>query len=150
MPDTIEVVHALYGEFFERGVRYFFPGATLTSEPSDLDVTPTLVFHSRTDGGVDLDWMGTRYHFGFDGRALTADQLRLLGAIGAVLSARFRSIFSAVSVASTTGMFEGLAEDRFVSAFLDPHPYLSNDLPAERDVVANAIEVMRESSLLTY
>jgi hypothetical protein len=76
--------------------------------------------------------------------------MRLLGAIGAVLSARYRSIFSAVSAASTSELFEGLAEDRFVSAFLDHAPYLAEELPVDRDVVANAIEVMRESSLLTY
>jgi len=73
-----------------------------------------------------------------------------LGAIGAVLSARYRSIFSAVSAASTSSMFEGLPEDRFVSAFLDHTRYLGDELPVARDVVANAIEVMRESSLLTY
>jgi DNA integrity scanning protein DisA with diadenylate cyclase activity len=48
-------------------------------------------------------------------------------------------------------MFEGLPEDRFVSAFLDHFPYLEQaGLPVERDVVADAIEVLRLSSLITY
>jgi len=150
MPEVPEIVNILYRGFFERGVRYFFPDASMVTDGKAQDANPTLVFHSRTDGGVDLEWMGGRYHCSCDGRPFTEEQLRLLGAIGAVLSARFRSIFSAVSVASTTGLFEGLAEDRYVSAFLDHTPYLGDDLPAGRDVVANAIEVMRESSLLTY
>jgi len=92
-----------------------------------------------------------RYHLETSGRPFTADQLRMLGAIGAVLSARYRSIFSAVSIAATNRIFEGLPEDRYVSAFLDHVPYLAGDgLPADRDVVADAIEVLRESSLQTY
>ncbi|MBZ5621251.1 MAG: diadenylate cyclase, partial [Acidobacteriia bacterium] len=141
----------LYGEFFERGVRYFFPDASLVTVGRAPEVKPTLLFHSRTDGGVDLEWMGTRYHFACPGRPFTEDQLRLLGAVGAVLSVRYRSIFSAVSATSTFALFEGLPEDRYVSAFLDHTPYLSEDsLPCQPDVVANAIEVLRESSLLTY
>ena len=150
MPEAPEIVNALYRGFFERGVRYFFPDAALVMDDAALDVSPSLVFHSRTDGGVDLEWMGAHYQCAREGRPFTEDQLRLLGAIGAVLSARFRSIFSAVSVASTTSLFEGLVEDRFVSAFLDHTPYLGDELPGGRDVVANAIEVMRESSLQTY
>ncbi|HYW46795.1 MAG TPA: hypothetical protein VE959_28270 [Bryobacteraceae bacterium] len=152
MPDTtVEIVHALYSAFFERGVRYFFPDAALAVEGRLVTPSPTLRFHSRPDGSVDLDWMGSRYHFETEGRPFTENQMRLLAGIGAVLSARYRSIFSAASAASTTSVFQGLAEDRYVSAFLDHTPYLDEDgLPAERDVVADAIEVLRESSLLTY
>src|SRR5437764_8603744 len=114
MPEPPEVVHALYRGFFERGVRYFFPEAGLVADGAARMVSPTLLFESRTDGAVDLEWMGARYQCARDGRPFTEEQLRLLAAIGAVLSARYRSIFSAVSVASTTGLFEGLAEDRFV------------------------------------
>ncbi len=151
MPETAEIVHALYAEFFERGVRYFFPGSDLVINSRTTDVQPQLLFHTCTDGSLDLEWMGTRYHLECRGRPFTENQLRLLGAIGAVLSARFRSIFSAVSITSASSLFEGLPEDRYVSAFLDHTPYLDeNALPGERDVVADAIEVLRESSLLTY
>jgi hypothetical protein len=152
MPDTTdEVVHALYREFFERGVRYFFPNSALVVEGPAPVRNPQLRFHTRTDGAIDLTWLGMRYHLETSGRPFTADQLRLMGAIGAVLSARYRSIFSAISVAATNRIFEGLPEDRFVSAFLDHAPYLAGDgLPIERDVVADAIEVLRESSLQTY
>jgi DisA bacterial checkpoint controller nucleotide-binding len=151
MPDTLEIVHALYGGFFERGVRYFFPDAALTVVGRAPETIPSLNFHSRTDGSLDPEWMGVRYHLERPGRPFTEDQIRMLGAIGAVLSARYRSIFFPASVASTSRLFEGLQEDRFVSAFLDHFPYLDeNGFPAERDVAADAIEVLRESSLITY
>jgi hypothetical protein len=150
MPETQEIVHSLFGNFFERGVRYFFPDAELRATGSAAETNPSLNFRSRTDGGLELEWMGTCYDFARTGRPFTEDQIRLIGAIGAVLSARYRSIFYAVS-AATPHLFAGLAEDRYVSAFLDHSPYLDEEgLPAPRNVVADAIEVLRESSLLTY
>jgi hypothetical protein len=151
MPDTLEIVNRLYCDFFERGVRYFFPDARFTVNGPAPGATPSLSFNSRTDGSIDLEWMGTCYHLERRGRPFTEDQLRLLGGIGAVLSARYRSIFFPATAASTSHLFEGVQEDRFVSAFLDHFPYLDEDgLPTERDVVADAIEVLRESSLITY
>jgi hypothetical protein len=127
MAETIEVVHALYAGFFERGVRYFFPDAKLIAEPrGGSHPAPVLRFLSRTDGAVDLEWMAARYHFSIDGRPLTEHEMRLLAAIGAVLSARYRSIFSVVSAAAATRVFAGLPEDRYVSAFLDYLPYLED------------------------
>ena len=152
MPETLEVAQGLFCDFFERGVRYFFPEAILTLRLHRPEAIPALSFHSRTDGSLDLEWMGTRYHLEHpNGLPFTEDQLRLMGAIGAVLSARFRSIFLGVSATSRSHLFEGLAEDRYVSAFLHHSLYLNEeDSPARRDVVADAIEVLRESSLITY
>ncbi|PWU05021.1 MAG: hypothetical protein C5B51_15775 [Terriglobia bacterium] len=151
MPDTLEIVHRLYCDFFERGVRYFLPEARFAAVGRAADTSPSLSFHSRTDGALELEWMGVCYHLEHSGRPFTEDQLRLLGAMGAVLSARYRSIFFPASAASTSRLFEGLQEDRFVSAFLDYFPYLDeNGLPSDRDVAADAIEVLRESSLITY
>jgi DNA integrity scanning protein DisA with diadenylate cyclase activity len=151
MPEPTGKVHALYRDFLERGVRYFFPDAELAPNSQAPDTEPALLISSRTDGTADLDWIGTRYRLSCPGRGLTEDQLRLLGAIGAVLSARYKSLFHTESAASQLRLFEGLPEDRYVSAFLDPMPYLGDDrFPDGPDVVTDAIEVMRESSLLTY
>ena len=150
MPETQEIVHALFCDFFERGLRYFFPDAQLRATGNAAETSPSLTFHSRTDGGLQLQWMGACYDFERTGRPFTEDQLRLIGAIGAVLSARYRSIFHAAS-AATPHLFTGLVEDQYVSACLDHSPYLDEDgVPAPRNVVADAIEVLRESSLLTY
>lgn len=151
MAETLDFVHALYCDFFERGVRYFFPDSYLEIRGPAPEVKPALRFHNGTDGALDLEWLGTRYHLQRSGHSFTEDQLRLLGAIGGVLSARYRSIFYAGSAAASPQLFEGLAEDRYVSAFLDPSPYLREDPAAgRRDVVADAIEVLRQSSLITY
>jgi hypothetical protein len=150
MPEVAAIAHALYGDFFERGVRYFFPDADVRVESRDTEMRTALGVETLTDGTVRLEWMGVRYLLARPGRPFTENQLRLLGAIGAVLSTRFRIIFEGGS-AIASRFFEGLPEDRYVSAFLRLAPYLKPDLPAPgTDVVANAIEVMRESSLLTY
>jgi len=151
VPDTVEVVHALYNGFFERGVRYFFPDAALGVAGRPPHFNPELAIRRLTDSAVDLEWMGTRYRLEHPATAFTEDQIRLLGAIGTVLHARYRSIFNAASEAFTSSLFEGLPEDRYVSAFLDHSPSLDPDATAgERDVVADAIALLRESSLLTY
>ena len=93
MADTLEFVHALYCDFFERGVRYFFPEAGLTVQGAASEVRPWLTFGHRTDGALDLEWMGSNYHLARAGRSFTEDQQRLLAAIGGVLSTRYRSIF---------------------------------------------------------
>ena len=146
----IDVVHALYRDFLERGIRHFFPDHRLEVIGS-CDPQPVLRFDNRTDGRVELEWCGARYSFAVDERALTEHELRLLGAIGDVLAVRYRSIFTDAPAASTLHLFRGVPEDRFVSAFLDHKPYLDqNGIPADADAIANAIEVLRESSLLTY
>src|SRR5690348_7410123 len=151
LPEALEFANTLYGDFFERGVRYFFPDADLTAREPAPEVKPTLTLHNRTDGTIDLEWMGTLYHLRCSGRAFTEDQLRVLAAIGDVLSARYRSIFFPESAAASPQLFEGRSEDRYVSAFLDPSPYTeAGGLSGKRDGIADAIEVLRQSSLITY
>jgi hypothetical protein len=151
MPETLEFVHALYRDFFVRGVRYFFPDARLHETGEAVEVTSSLSFFSLTDGTLRLEWLGIQYHLVSRDNVFSEDELRLLGAIGSVLSARYRGIFSPGSSPYASHLFDGLAEDRYVSAFLDHYPYFEgNGLPAERDVVADAISVLRQSSLITY
>jgi DNA integrity scanning protein DisA with diadenylate cyclase activity len=150
MAESVEIVHALFSDLFERGVRYFFPDAALVEE-GPAEFQPSLAIHTRTDGSLDLEWIATRYRFERSGRPFTENQVRLLAAIGAVLTTRYRGIFYAASTATSRQLFEGLAEDRYVSAFLNHAPYLCEDAPPEgRDTIADALEVLRESSLITY
>lgn len=146
-----DVVRALYRESLERGIRYFFPGCPLDATgPSEVS-GPVLTFQTRPDGGLEFDWFGQHYELSSPGRSFTENQIRLLAAIGGVLSARYRTIFHAHSAATSLQLFRGLPEDRYVSAFLDPFTYLDDDAPPnEQDIIADAIEVLRESSLLTY
>jgi hypothetical protein len=146
---TLEVVHALYRDFLERGIRHFFPEHQMEligkSEPQAV-----LRFHHQTAGGVELEFCGGRYFCSAGNRALSEHELRLLGAIGDVLATRYRSLFRDVSAASALHLFRGLSEDRYVSAFLDHGPYMDHESIPETDAIAGAIEVLRESSLLTY
>ena len=145
------VVDSLYSDFLERGLRYFLPGCQLELAGPATRNRPTLDFQSRPDGTLELDWFGHRYIFHHPHGTFSENQIRLVGAIASVLSARHRSIFNAASSATSLQLFRGLPEDRFVSAYLDPYPYLDeNVLPATEDYLADAIEVLRESSLLTY
>jgi hypothetical protein len=147
----LEVVNALYSDFLERGIRHFFPEYELVLlGPSD-ESEPMLRFRYETSGAIELTWCGSRYGFRAPSSAITENEMRLLGAIGDVLAARYRSIFADVPAASALHLFRGLSEDRYVSAFLDHEPYLDhNEVPAHVDVIARAIEVLRESSLITY
>jgi hypothetical protein len=150
MSDAADIVNTLYCGFLERGVRYFFPDAVL-SVSGAAEPCPSLRIQRRTDGSLDLEWMGSVYRFEQPGRSFTESQIRLLAAIGSVLSARYRGLFSAAWAASTSNLFEGLPEDPYVSAFLDPALNVDKETaPATSGVLTNAIEVMRESSLLTY
>ena len=100
---------------------------------------------------LELEWCGARYSFSAGGRAFSEHEMRLLGATGDVLAARYRSIFTDAPAASMLHLFRGLPEDRYVSAFLDHQPYLDQGgIPVEADAIAAAIDVLRESSLLTY
>lgn len=147
----LEIANALYADFFERGTRHFFPLHRLETIGPANDETPTLRFVSQTDGSVELGWCGQRYGFRAPEGAITENEMRLLGAIGDVLAARYRSIFREGPAANMLHLFRGLPEDRFVSAFLDHAPYLDHSgIPEGADVIADAIEVLRESSLLTY
>ncbi len=151
MTEPLEIVNALYSGFLERGLRYFFPDSRVELTGASAEARPSLEFECRPDGTVVLDWMGRRYAVHPRPAPLSENQMRLIGAMGAVLSARYRSIFAGSSPGITARLFEGLTEDRYVSAFLDHFPYLDeNALPTERDVVADALEVLRETSLITY
>jgi hypothetical protein len=147
----IEVVNALYADFLERGIRHFFPDHRLDITGPAPDSLPELRFHHQTDGSLELDWCGIGYGFSARGRAISENEIRLLGAIGDVLAARYRSLFVGAPAGIMLNLFRGIAEDRFVSAFLDHEPYRDQSgIPSETDVIADAIEVLRESSLLTY
>lgn len=146
-----DVVNALYGEFFERGVRHFFPNCNIEAVGRANANPPVFTFHPRPDGRLEVQWGGLEYAVHHNGRSLSADEVRLVAAISNVLAARYRSLFNASSNATSFGLFRGLPEDHFVSAYLDSSPYLdANSAPAGRDRVSDAIEVLRIASLTTY
>ena len=72
-------------------------------------------------------------------------------AVSAWCSARYQLLTNEELAAQSFQLFRGLPEDRFVSAFLDPTPHSSAEAIAGLpDRVADAIEVLRTSSMSTY
>jgi hypothetical protein len=150
LTSTINVFHVLYHEFFERGLRYFLPTARIEITGTSVSRT-TLDLVSRTDGKLALSWFGQEYLVEHPRGTFTEDEIRVVVAVGSVLAARFRSFFNTSTAAATLALFRGLPEDRYISAFLDPFTYLDDgEIPTRPDYIADAIEVLRESSLLTF
>ena len=151
MTGAINVFHVLYHEFFERGLRYFLPNTRIEITGTELTRT-SLDLVTRPDGKLSLAWFGQHYLLENPRGSFSENEMRVIVAVGNVLAARFRSFFNTnTAAAATLALFRGLPEDRYISAFLDPFIYLGDsDIPTRQDYIADAIEVLRESSLLTF
>ena len=111
---------------------------------------PGLLGAVPSGGQVQFEWMGSGYSLTASSK-LSDHERRLLRSIGMVLSARYQLLTNEELAAQSFQLFRGLPEDRFVSAFLDPTPHASAEAIAEiPDRVADAIEVLRTSSMSTY
>jgi len=140
----------LYSDLLENGIRYFFPGATLEKVPEGAEEMPGLLGAVPSGGQVQFEWMGTGYTLAASSK-LSDHERRLLRSIGQVLSARYQLLTNETLAAQSFQLFRGLPEDRFVSAFLDPGPHSSAEAIAGiPDRIADAIEVLRTSSMSTY
>ena len=144
-------VNALYGELLERAVGYFLPECKLeVLEPVDTS-DAEVKFDHQSDGVLELGWLGFRYKLFNQGKSFSENEKKLLMCIGNVLSTRYGLLFDADLAARSFHLFRGLPEDRYVSAFLDETPYTKNPMPIwKADRIADAIEVLRVSSLTTY
>jgi hypothetical protein len=144
-------MNTLYRNLLERGISYFLPKSRLEIVGS-VDLTrPILTWRDQQDEALELEWLGLRYAFSHQGSSLTENETKLLQSIGHVLSTRYRILFNASLAAQGFHLFRGLPEDRYVSAFLDGSPYSNMEAVADvQDRVAEAIEVLRVSSLTTY
>lgn len=141
----------LYGGLLENSVGYFFPTCQLTTDDDQAGDRNQLRCARLADGALELRWLGTRHRIQHPDRPFTPQEMRLLRGVGQVLLARYQLLQRNTVAASTFRLFRGLPEDRFVSAFLDPTPYESPDqLHLANDRLADAIEVLRASSLTTY
>jgi hypothetical protein len=140
----------LYSDLLENGIRYFFPGATLERSPGQPEETPGLLGAVPAGGQLEFQWMGSGYSLTAASK-LSEHERRLIRSIGMVLSARYSLLTHEELAAQSFQLFRGLPEDRFVSAFLDPAPHTSAEAIAGLpDRIADAIELLRTSSMSTY
>ena len=141
-------INRLYEEFFERGLKYFFPFATFTPIGSSADVNEDVIDGNAETSVLSLAWLGSRYAFQ-NSVPFTEHDLRMLETVSAVLNTRYRMLRDADRSGLDVERFWGLPEDRYVSAFLDRPPY-SDKSQSRPDRIADAIEVLRTSALTTY
>ena len=139
----------LYVEFLQRGIAYFFPGRQLVEVGATDTVDAALrCERAKGDAGVELSWLGRRYRLP---GPLSADESDLVRSIGRILEMRYHLLENTARAAQNLEMFSGLAEDRYVSAYLDPSPFHDRgDAPSMPDRITSAIEVLRVSALSTY
>ena len=145
---TAPLIDGLYGKLVESGIGYFFSSAKFEFlEPEPGQSEHRIV---RTLGGTALvlNWLGSRYSLTRD-EPFSDAELQLLRSIGAVLDSRYRMIVDTARVEQRFELFRGLAEDRYVSSYIDGTPYAEKVWQGP-DRVEDAIEVLRTSSLSTY
>src|SRR3989441_1812435 len=141
-------IDRLFEEFFEQGLKYFFPFATFNPLGSNAAVNEDLIDGNAETSVLSLAWLGSRYAFQ-NNVPFTEHDLRMLESVSAVLNTRYRMLRDADRNGLDVERFWGLPEDRYVSAFLDPRPY-SDKSQSRPDRIADAIEVLRTSALTTY
>jgi hypothetical protein len=151
MPDQTQTppfIDGLYGKLVEGGIGYFFPSAKF--DLLDLDPDSGEDRRMQTSGGTSLilNWLGSQYSLTRD-EAFSDAEVKLLTSIGTVLDSRYRMLVDTVRVQQRFELFRGLAEDRYVSAYIDAAPYAQKVWKGP-DRVEDAIEVLRTSSLSTY
>ena len=155
MVNTVEFpysfVDALNKELLESAVKYFLPGCRQELLEGIRPSQAELKFDYQGRGIVELEWLGYRYSLSKQGKPFTENEIRLLQGIGNVLSTQYRLLFNADLAARNIHLFRGLPEDRYVSAFLDQSLYAKSQMVTwKADHIADAIEVLRISSLTTY
>src|SRR5947209_5662432 len=144
-------VDRLFAEQLARGIAYFFTSSDLEVlgpvEPS----VPELNYRERGPRVLEFNCLGSRYALSKNDADFTDAEKRLLKAIGRVVAVRYEVVFDADIAAQSAHLFRGVPEDRYVSAFLAPSFYGSASMLAQGpDRIADAIEVLRVSSLSTY
>jgi hypothetical protein len=141
----------VYAELFARALSYFLPEYSLTTRESREEAAAEFSVEPVSETSVELEWLGVRYSLSHASRPITEQQLNLVRSVGRVLSIRYHYSFTPDLAGAAINLYRGLPEDRIVSAFLDPALYRDDQGPVEgRDRIADAIEVLRVTSLMTY
>jgi hypothetical protein len=150
-PSPSPFVDQLYHEFLTRGIAHMFPGSRLETFGPAQTIEALLARGSSSEDGLDFDWLGARYRLSADRQPLSAERVKLLDSIGHVLAARYHVLNNQAAAAQRLHLFNGLPENRYVSAFLDPTIFIDLEaLPSTTDRVSDAIEVLQVSALTTY
>lgn len=146
-------VGALYENLLETALRQFFDRAILdsASAPSPSSASGFVLEAASDPSTITLRWFGTRYTLRARGtRRFTSHEIRLVGALGSVLAARYRAVQNPRIVAERGDLFRGAIEDRYIGAFLDSNVYAIEAREARADRIASIIELLRVAALSSY
>jgi len=144
-----QFLDALYLEFLERGLAYFFPGRKLHVTGAAPTIDASLRCEASPDADMEFTWLGRRYRLA--GGAVSSDESNLVRAIGRVLELRYHLLENTAFAVQSLQMFSGLAEDRYVSSYLEPSTFADVKTAATKaDRITSVIEVLRVSALSTY
>jgi len=107
-------IDRLFEEFFEQGLKYFFPFATFKPIGSDAEVNGDVIDGNAKTSVLSLTALGSRYAFQ-NNVPFTEYGLRMLDSVSAVLTARYRMLRDVDRNGFDVECFGGLPEDRNVS-----------------------------------
>jgi hypothetical protein len=150
------VVELLVG-VFRRDLLSFFPQTLLDpAEAAPVASVPGAswgaaashfrLIESREGDVVEL--FGQRYRIGLrDGSRFGPQERRMIAAIGAVTSLRYRHLFQR-SGPSRLDLYRGGSEDHYVAAFVEPAAYQPPGARPSR--IAATIQTLRTAALSTY
>src|SRR5215472_3537442 len=141
-------IDGLYGRLVEGGINYFFPSAKLQTLETGFEPAACGLTESSDHTSVVLHWLGSRYCLTRN-EPFSAEELKLLSGIGAVLDSRYKMIADIDRSKKRFELFRGLPEDRYISACIDGGPY-AQEIWQGPDRIEDTVEVLRTSSLSTY
>jgi hypothetical protein len=144
------VLDGLYQQLLRRGIKYFLPSSELEMVGRARESTPEIVADATPQPGLSFEWQGIRYAL-TNHRELTDHEQRMVRSVGRFLAMRYELLFDSETAPANMSIFGGLAEDRYVSAFLDGRPFGdTRSATLFPDRVSEAIEVLRISALSSY
>jgi len=149
-------VAELFAGIFRRDVLAFYPQSRL--EPIGHNGVPTVLHPgpdfqileppTEAENELEVSMFGLRYALSpRPGGRFSSYDLRMIRAIGAVLSLRYHHLFQ-VAHLSRIELFRGGSEDHYVAAFVEPQGYAPTTAKPSR--IASTILTLRTAALSTY
>jgi hypothetical protein len=149
-----QAVAELFVGVLRRDLLGFFPGATFEPIAPGSDSALNLggpnfrLIDDPQSASVEVELFGVRHRLvPREGGRLSAQDRRLVQAVGAVQSMRYYHLFQ-VSKLTRLELYRGGSEDHYVAAFVEPEVYAPPGLRPSR--IAATIQALRTSALSTY
>ena len=143
-------VAELFIGVFRRDLASFYPQVQFTStsnHPNPFN-EPNFQMRLDEDGDLSVDLFGVSYRVDLRAGPRPCElDLRMVRAIGAVLSLRHQHLFQ-INHSPRLELYRGGSEDHYVAAFVEPWTYASTSSRPSR--IASSIHTLRTAALSTY